>query len=376
MQNAATGTPISQTTTESADTSDCPFDKVPQRQHKPRLFYLDLVRAFSVVVIVITHFNNPFIADKPIFANAPFGIYIGSFGVSQFLIISGAALMYNYEDQENLNLKVFYWKRFKSIYPMFWIAFILANIYIVICSHAIVAQAPKWTLLLSVIGMDGYLSNAGFKTFYTLGEWFLGFIVLFYIIFPALRYGVKNHPWATAAIGLILYALTLMMRIPIHGIPQDLLLTTRLPELLFGMYFVRFVQEVPHWLCGSAVVALAVQQIFKPVKGDVAVTLVGICFFLVLVWASQWLDVRPVRKIVGSLSKYSYAIFLVHHQVIIQIFSAINPAPLSTMDAYVLFFVDFVIIMTLSVALEVLNTKTLAYVKAMFARPWRKSVTQ
>jgi peptidoglycan/LPS O-acetylase OafA/YrhL len=381
MQDADTGTPISQVTTESADTSRVvapaahPSELAPQRRRKPRLFYLDLVRAFSVVVIVITHFNNPFIANKPIFVNAPFGIYIGGFGVSQFLIISGAALMYNYEDQEHLNLKVFYWKRFKSIYPMFWIAFILANIYVIVCSRVIVARAPKWTLLLSLTGMDGYLANAGFHTFYTLGEWFLGFIVLFYIIFPILRYGVKNHPWATAAIGLILYALTLMLHIPIHGMPQDLLLTTRIPELLFGMYFVRFIKEVPHWLCGGAVVLLAVQQIFKPLKGDIAVTLIGICFFLVLVWLSRWLNLRPIRAIVGSLSKYSYAIFLVHHQVIIQMFNVINPAPLSTMDAYILFFIDFAIIMALSAALDVLNTKTLAYVKAMFVRPWRETVT-
>jgi peptidoglycan/LPS O-acetylase OafA/YrhL len=340
--------------------------QVDLANRKPRLFYLDFVRAFSVVVIVITHFNNPFLTSKPIFLNSPFGIYIGSFGVSQFLIISGAALMYNYENQEHLNLKVFYWKRFKSIYPMFWIAFVIANIYVIIRSQAIVARAPKWTLLLSLVGMDGYLANAGFYTFYTLGEWFLGFIVLFYLIFPVLRYGVKKHPWATAAIGLVIYVLTLMLHVSIHGMPQDLLLTTRLPELLFGMYFVRFVKEVPHWLCGVAVLLLALQEIFKPLKGDLAVTLVGICFFLLLVWISQWVGIRPIRKIVGSLSKYSYAIFLVHHQVIIQVFDAINPTPLSTVDAYVLFCIDFIITLALSIALNALNAKTLAYIKAMF----------
>ncbi|WEV53129.1 acyltransferase [Bifidobacterium sp. ESL0704] len=373
-------------TSKAADASDQPIqvtapaassgNSALQRHRKPRLFYLDWVRALSVLLIVVTHFNNPFLANKPIFVNSPFGIYIGSLGVSQFLIISGAALMYNYEDEEHLNLKVFYWKRFKSIYPMFWIAFIIANVYLMIHAGVIAARAPKWTLILSAVGMDGYLANAGFHTFYTLGEWFLGFIVLFYVIFPILRYGVKNHPWATAAIGLILYALTLLLHIPVHHMPQDLLLTTRLPELLFGMYFVRFIKKVPHWLGGVSVVLLVLQQIFKPVKGDLAVTLVGLCFFLFLVWISQWLDIRPIRKIIGSLSKYSYAIFLVHHQVIIQVFTAVNPATLNPIGAYILFFADFVIIMALSVALQVLNKKTLAYVKAMFARPWRERITQ
>ena len=92
-------------------------DNVTKR--KPRLFYLDWVRGLSAILIVITHFNNPYLVEHPIFANSPFGIYIGSLGVSQFLIISGAALMYSHEDAEKLDLKKFYWKRCKSIFPMF-----------------------------------------------------------------------------------------------------------------------------------------------------------------------------------------------------------------------------------------------------------------
>nr|WP_258323505.1 heparan-alpha-glucosaminide N-acetyltransferase domain-containing protein [Bifidobacterium indicum] len=73
--------------------------------HKQRLFYLDWVRALATVLIVITHFNNPVLTNRPAFPNAPFGIYIRDLGVSQFLIISGAALMYTYEDEEHLDLK-------------------------------------------------------------------------------------------------------------------------------------------------------------------------------------------------------------------------------------------------------------------------------
>lgn len=63
---------------------------------RPRLFYLDLVRALAAIIIVITHFNNPYMIGHSVFAYEPFGIYIGGLGVSLFLIISGAALMYTY----------------------------------------------------------------------------------------------------------------------------------------------------------------------------------------------------------------------------------------------------------------------------------------
>ena len=36
-------------------------------KRKPRLFYLDWVRGLSAILIVITHFNNPYLVEHPIF---------------------------------------------------------------------------------------------------------------------------------------------------------------------------------------------------------------------------------------------------------------------------------------------------------------------
>ena len=58
----------------------------------------------------------------------------------------------------------------------------------------------------------------------------------------------------------ILYVLTIVLYPDSQGMPSDLLLTTRLPELAFGMYFVRFIKKVPHVVGAAAVVLLAVQQ--------------------------------------------------------------------------------------------------------------------
>ena len=135
-------------------------------KRKPRLFYLDWVRGLSAILIVITHFNNPYLAEHPIFANSPFGIYIGSLGVSQFLIISGAALMYSHEDAEKLDLKRFYWKRCKSIFPMFWIAFIAANVYLFLRQGGIVAaQAPKYSVLMPEYRRSIHLANGSWDLF-------------------------------------------------------------------------------------------------------------------------------------------------------------------------------------------------------------------
>lgn len=339
------------------------------RKKRPRLLYLDIVRALAAILIVITHFNNPYFVNRPVFMYQPFGIYVGSLGVSLFLIISGAALMYTYGQSERLDMKRFYYKRFIGIYPMFWIAFILAQSYFFLAHFGhVLSSAPKWMLIFSVLGFDGYIANAGFPTFYLLGEWFLGFIILFYILFPLLRYGVKYHPIITAGIIGAFYVGTLIIQPNLHGMPQDLLITTRLPELVFGMYFIQYMHKVPHILAAFCVVFLAIQELSPILQGNIAVTCVGISAFLALVWVSQWINVAPVRTIANSLSKYSYAIFLVHHVVIVRTFELINPQTLSYASSYLMFVVLFMIIMALSVALYKLEKATVAYVRTCIGK--------
>ena len=66
---------------------------------RERLFYLDFVRALAAIAIVITHYNAIFLYMNPQITNCyiidayVFNVYIGSFGVSLFLIISGASLI-------------------------------------------------------------------------------------------------------------------------------------------------------------------------------------------------------------------------------------------------------------------------------------------
>ncbi|MFC0265839.1 acyltransferase family protein [Alloscardovia macacae] len=321
------------------------YRSAPERRE--RLFYLDAVRAFAAVLIVITHFNNPFLVDRPVFANSPFGIYIGSLGVSLFLIISGAALMYTQGDREKLNLVSFYRKRAKTIYPMFWIAFVVANLFHFWRSGWLFGDTPKWRILLSLFAVDGYVANMHVATFYTLGEWFLGFILIFYALFPLLRKGVKEYPVLTAGIIAILYVGTMLSGRTLFQLPQDLLFTVRLPEIAFGMYFVRYIKKVPNVVGAGAVVLLALQQWREFLTGNLAVTIVGIAFFLAMVWVCQYIGTphAVLRMPTNWLSKYSYAIFLTHHVIIVDIFSYFaRYHEWSQLQIYGLFLVDCILI--------------------------------
>lgn len=329
---------------------------VRARAKKPRLFYLDWIRAIAAILIVVTHFNNPYLEPTRFFINRPFGIYIGGLGVSLFLIISGAALMYNYGDRESLDLRTFYTKRAKTLYPMFWVAFVVANILLFIRNNGyIFVPRHKITAIFSLFGMDGYASAFGVGTFYVLGEWFLGFIILFYIVFPLLRVGVNKMPIATVCIVLALYAATVafFMFYQIPRVPSDILLTTRLPELVFGMIFVKFIKKVPHWLAAISFVILALQQLTHILKGNIAVTIVGIFAFLLLSYIGELVkSFKPLSACTKFISAYSYPIFLVHHVLIMQVFTVIYPVWLNRWQAYGLLIAEFVVILVLSVILK------------------------
>ena len=308
---------------------------------RERLFYLDFVRALAAIAIVITHYNAIFLYINPSISNCyvidayVFNIYIGSFGVSLFLIISGAALMYVYE--HTCELKTFYQKRFKSIYPMFWIAYILAFLYIYVYRGGwATSTVPKSHLLLTLIGFDGYLADM-IPTFYLLGEWFLGFIILFYIVFPLLRLLINKHPVFLAVAAVIIY---IYLQVDYNfQLASSKNLLVRLPELLFGMYFIKYNKKVKLPVCLIAAVVLVVNQIVKPGwSQDIQTTYIGIASFLILVYISYYVKNQKIQTICAWISKYSYAIFLVHHVVIYWTMGTFNLYAMTHLQSYLIFF--------------------------------------
>ncbi|MCI8507793.1 MAG: acyltransferase [Lachnospiraceae bacterium] len=323
-----------------------------------RLFYLDLVRTIAVILIIITHYNaafafysNPPLYDKCILTETPFNIYIGNLGVSLFLIISGCSLMYVYQDK--CEILHFYKKRFLSIFPMFWLAYCVFFVIRIIMQGGFDQSIPKWKIILSVIGMDGYLSEYG-NNFYILGEWFLGFIILFYLIFPILRWMMQKSEWITLGAIVILYAITLKnYNLQLH---VSKCILVRLPELFFGMWFVKRGFQVSRITAGIAGVLLCVNTILKPdLHASIQTTYVGIAFFLVLVYISKWVEKDCVKRMCKVIGKYSYAIFLVHHVIITYMQAGRDLYALSDCRNYLLFTECCILIAVAAFALFICN---------------------
>lgn len=334
---------------------------------KERIFYLDFIRAIAVIAILLTHYNALFLyaGDNSALKNIVItykvaNIYIGGFGVSLFLIISGASLMYVYKDK--LDLKKFYYKRFMNIYPMFWIAFVFAFLYTFYKDRCIDRSVPRINILFSVFGMDGYLQTA-FKTYYKLGEWFLGFIIIMYVIFPLLRLAVLKAPAISFSVSLVVACLSI--RFYDLPIPDSTFLLVRLPEILFGMIFITYVKKCKASWAVVSLIVIVINTIVKPDFNHCYQNMyIGIAFFVLFAYISQFLkDLKLLTAFCKVLCKYSYAIFLTHHIIMYRISYGFDLIGMTSLESYLLFVWCCIVIAIFTKLLYDLNDKVVAGVE-------------
>lgn len=335
---------------------------------KKRLFYLDFVRAIAAISIILIHFNAIYLyagaeyLNNVVLTTSAFNVYLGNWGVSLFFIISGCSLMYVYGDK--FDCKTFYKKRFFSIYPMFWIAYILGFVFLFLVHHGMFMAAPKWTILLTILGFDGYFAG-DIPTFYILGEWFLGCIILLYILFPLLRYLIIKYPKITFGTSLIVYFIFILFYQ--GSFAPAKIIFIRLPEFLFGMYFVKYIKRVNILPLVLSILVLLLNQFIKPTfDGSLQTTYIGIASFLVLVYISDYLNNKYIQKVCKLISKYSYAIFLVHHVIITVVMGYIGLNNVYPIKSYIVFLICLVIIFICAYLLYHLHSYIMRMINSTF----------
>ena len=303
---------------------------------KPRLFYLDLIRAVALISILIIHFNASvtgyFTLPHQLFTSTlPFGIYLGDFGSTLFFIVSGASLCYT--APEHFETVSFYKKRFRAVYPMFWLAWVICFSIRFVARPGYYAGARTITLILTVLGLDNFAVAAGWvgQDFACVGEWFLGSILFLYLLFPILLYGYRKHPWLT-------FAVTCAVGSSIHLAGWDArLVAIHFPEFFFGMLVVGLARRRQILLAAAAAVLLALQTLLGAWDTKIVCALFGAVVFVVLVIAADAIAFGPVKRLCALLGKYSYAVFLVHHVIILRLVEGFDLGALSRRDTALLF---------------------------------------
>lgn len=332
---------------------------------RERIFWLDFIRALAIFLIIMQHFQWNYFMATPSVSIFPMrigGVLIGDIGSSLFLMISGSVLMYCYGGK--VNLPVFYKKRFLNIYPMFWIAWILCYLAQSLMTGQFTVMAPYPRLILTFLGIDQFVyaaSGASYVTWAIVGEWFLGLIIIFYILFPILRKGVMEHPFWTSAITLAVFALSFFI-LP-GKLDYSLTPMFRLPEFVFGMMFMYWIKKVKFYVpLAAAAVLTAMAFITFPIPKPIMVSAAGCACFIILAWLGNLITVSWVQKIFSVVAKYSYAIFLVHHFIINNVERLIGAVPVRRLYMLLLLVICLLLIAAASLAvfwLEHFIVKTL-----------------
>lgn len=182
---------------------------------KQRLEGIDLARivAFAIVILFHTYVQMGRLAP----AVYPFISYIngnwGSTAVSVFFAVSGAVIAYNYADLTIQSgwkrLGQFYYKRWLRLFIPFYIVWGGNYIYRVLTARSFFYKGHPLSLILTALGMDGYLYYR-LPAYYIVGEWFFGAIILLYLLYPLINFLARKNIHITLAAAIALAAIPLM----------------------------------------------------------------------------------------------------------------------------------------------------------------------
>lgn len=318
--------------------------------NKKRIQAFDLIRVFACLCVITIHFNYNisagFTLDNTFIPNTYLKgqVYLGDIGVCLFFMLSGATQMLSYKEG---NLYEYYWKRIINLFPMFWIAYIIATILDALFLGNICFTNPR-LLTVSFFGLDGYYATKGMLSFgcYKLGEWFMGCIVLLYLISPFLYSALKNKRSEIACwvFFITIYWLVIESKlIDWMGI-SNITFFLRVPEFLFGMTFVKYELWKSKNLWGLASFFFIVVVLFYLFPGSATGLTVAIffcaCLFSIFVLLNQKFPLPGIEKPLSFIASLTYSVFLVHHWSINRACVLIDLKSLSkfeTVIIYVLF---------------------------------------
>ncbi|EMV7411445.1 acyltransferase family protein [Enterobacter soli] len=292
---------------------------------KQRINSMDFMRVSSIFLIITFHLYIEWLrlSHRP---SDDFISTFGTIGVSFFIIISGGAL--SASTKNIFKCSEFYLKRIATIYPAFWVSYLIAFLYIWIVNNNLTGGSDLKLLTISFFGLDGYLHSM-YKTYYLVGEWFLGFIIIIYALFPAVLYLYNKNKLLTLFISIVIACLSInfndwfFSHSPLWNKYPLWNPTARLPEFIFGMILFDLIKERKaslNYLIAISIVIIAATyyggiNIHKPL----AIPALCSIFMLIAIVYEKMPPLSIVNKKIELLSKYSFLAFLAHHVVIQQV---------------------------------------------------------
>jgi len=284
--------------------------------NEDHIYEIDLIRVLCAIGIISLHFcceSNIKLPGIYTNINAEYSFILNGC----FLLVSGFVLKARYPQINSL--KEYFLSRFKSIYPCFWFAWAIFAIREYLLNGVTLFDYPPLTYLLNITGFDGFLYGR-VNSFYLVGEWFLGAIIICYIVYPIINKLIDNKKKLICLIFVfsILHMLMIKLELPRLSLSGQSMITCIL-EMLLGVFLY---QNKNYWNNKLYfLLAFVIFEFFIFIKIDNY-----LCFFMPIHVLSFFVllynfgtilnDNAIYKRVISFLSKYSYCFYLVQHIVI------------------------------------------------------------
>jgi len=288
---------------------------------KKKLDGIIFTRACCCVGVVIFHYFCHSRGDFKLLyttANSPFGFIF----VTCFFNISGAILYYNYPFIKSI--KSFYFKRWKSLFPSFYICYLYFFFSLTLRFRKLLFKDRLERLFITILGMDGYFLYR-IRTCYLIGEWFLGAIIIIYILYPILSFFVTKNCYGSF---LILCVLNIFMYCTnFFIIRRTRNIITCITSFYSGIISVKFktiffMNNISFIISFVTFILLSTIKIYPLV---IIFQIQGFSFFIALTKIGQYVIPKKYGTIFIKISNLSYSIYLIHHRILNDLLSLNNP---------------------------------------------------
>ena len=275
--------------------------------------YLDILRIIAIFMVFHFHFAIVLGQQQGIllkFANGDWGCV----GTTLFFLISGNCLARNYG--EKLDIRKFYLKRWLSIFPAFYICYLIVLFgYTVLLKMPVLSGLQPWRMIFTVLGIDNYLNFVGIRNGALVVEWYTAIILGVYLLFPILQFLYKKSKLSGTILIVTLYVLNIIFTW--GPVPDDAHIITGVSMFWIGMmlyHFEKWLEKMP-WYLWIGVLLSAMVLFFIELPGPQLIrkNLMAICIFLL--WMRIGCYIKRENIVIGFLSKIEYGIYLCHHTV-------------------------------------------------------------
>jgi peptidoglycan/LPS O-acetylase OafA/YrhL len=247
-----------------------------------RLLELDILRALAIIMIVMGH--TAYYVATPLLAVAYTSLefYIFFFGLSMFFFVSGFVLYYSHDAiVTTADVLAFWKKRMIRIYPLYWLALISIFVLDTYNIDKIMLDYSFTSLLIQFLGLQALLAPRFINPIFT--AWFVGVILLFYLIYPLIVYPFRD---GRHSIHLVFVSFAVLLPFILMRLAFDII------DFRFFLYYWIFVAGIltckygtmyksspqPRFLCIGAILLIALLSLMRYAHIQQAATAAAVGF--------------------------------------------------------------------------------------------------